>query len=65
MTLQEFAALKDGDEIENGFNGSRGRVTEVNNRGVIVSWHGNPMTFTYTVNSTQWMHWERPGETNV
>jgi len=65
MTLQEFAALKVGDKIENLMSNSRGVVSEVTDSGVRVQWSRNDqvtriddvMAFTYTVNSTAWMHW--------
>jgi hypothetical protein len=62
MNLQEFAALKAGDKIENHMSQSRGEVTEVNAQGVRVSWGStNPgrVVFTYTVNSTAWFHWSK------
>lgn len=65
MNLQEFAALKAGDKIENHMSQSQGEVTEVTKLGVRVRWgltwpgiHGNAsVTFQYTVQSTAWFHW--------
>lgn len=61
MNLQEFAALKVGDKIENHYAHSQGEVTEVNAHGVRVRW-GLPIsgsiTFGYTVQSTAWFHWD-------
>lgn len=63
MTLQEFAALKVGDQIENLMSNSRGVASEVTDKGVRVTWgerYKTPagiMSFAYTVNSTAWMHW--------
>jgi hypothetical protein len=60
MTLQEFAALKPGDEIANHMTSSRGTVTVADDRGVRISWaHDNVTTFHYGANSTAWMHWEK------
>lgn len=61
MNLQEFAALKVGDEVENNMLGIRppGKVTEVTAQGVRVSWGGLATTFLYTVQSTAWMHWSK------
>ena len=58
MNVQEFAALKVGDKIENAMSHSTGEVTEVNAYGVRVAW-GLSKTFCplYTVNSTAWFHW--------
>ena len=60
MNLQEFAALKAGDEIENLATHSRGRVTEVKPNGVMLAWGGNTVaTFFYSVNGTAWFQWSR------
>lgn len=67
MNLQEFAALKAGDRIENAMSNSRGEVTEVTANGVRVSWgpHGdNVHGFLYSVQGTAWMHWSKV-ESNV
>ncbi len=62
MNLQEFAALKVGDHVENGMNNSRGEVTETTDSGVRLVWgprHGRETMFFYSVNSTAWMHWSK------
>ncbi len=57
MNLQEFAALKVGDKIENNMLGPAiGTVTDVTKSGVRVSW-GGAQAFFYSVNTTAWMHW--------
>jgi hypothetical protein len=66
MTLQEFAALKVGDQIENPMNASMaavGTVTEVMPNGVRLTWGDSSMPFFYSVNSTAWMHWRKAGIT--
>lgn len=63
MNLQEFAALKVGDQIENAYTSSRGTVSEVNDAGVRVRWGlaaAGTIDFHYPVNSTYWMHWSKP-----
>lgn len=61
MNLEEFAALEIGDKIDNPMSQSSGTVTERTQDGVRVRWgEGTPgrnVLFTYTVNSTAWMHW--------
>lgn len=60
MNLQEFAALKPGDLIDNHMSGSQGKVTEAAERGVHVAWGGNStVTFFYNVAGTAWMHWSK------
>jgi hypothetical protein len=61
MNLQEFAALKKGDKINNGMASSQGEVTEVTAQGVRVRWglHVGSITFMYSVNSTAWFHWSK------
>lgn len=64
MNLQEFAALKTGDKIENAMSVSQGEVTEVTQAGVRVRWGvaaqlGADVTFTYSVQSTAWFHWSK------
>jgi hypothetical protein len=62
MNVQEFAALKVGDKIDNAMSSSQGEVTEVNAQGVRVRWGlGNTgaITFLYTVQSTAWFHWSK------
>lgn len=64
MNLQEFAALKVGDKIENAMTSSQGVVTETTSNGVRVTW--GPLAafvafsgFLYPAHSTAWMHWSR------
>lgn len=59
MNLQEFAALKVGDEIENALTHSTAKVAELKDSGVVLHWGGNPMPFTYAVGSTAWFHWKK------
>lgn len=66
MNMQEFAALKVGDKIENPMNGSTGEVTATSDGGVRVVWgrrmfaQAAPSTsFFYSVQSTAWMHWRK------
>lgn len=60
MNIQEFAALKPGDKIDNPMSGSNGTVSEVNDRGVFVRWqHKDALAFFYPVNTTAWMHWRK------
>lgn len=64
MNLQEFAALKVGDKIENPQNGSTGAIVEVTDSGVRVVWgerHDKETRFFYSVNTTAWMGWNRVG----
>lgn len=62
MNLQQFSALKTGDQIENTMTNSRGTITETNAVGVRVRW-GNPTGafngFMYSVQSTAWFHWNK------
>lgn len=61
MNIEEFAALKPGDEIENLATNSRGKVTEVKPGGVMLAWGGNTIaTFYYSVNGTAWFQWSKP-----
>lgn len=60
MNLQEFAALKAGDKIENPSTGSAGEVTEATPSGVRIVWgarHQHEHPFFYSVQSTAWMNW--------
>ena len=61
MNLQEFAALKVGDEVKSLMAGPAvGTVTAVKENGVTVVWgdrHERETPFFYSVNSTSWMHW--------
>lgn len=60
MTLQEFAALKVGDKVENPMVGGKGTVVEVTEAGVKVVW-GGTVHFAYPAHSTAWMHWSKAG----
>lgn len=66
MNLQEFAALKVGDKIENhAFGIHAGEVTAVTDRGVRVKWGGPGTTaidFFYSVQGTAWFHWSKVQE---
>lgn len=59
MNLQEFAALKVGDHIENVFSGGKGEVMAVTNSGVRVRWPPSHAEFEYLAMSTAWMHWSK------
>jgi hypothetical protein len=62
MNLQEFAALKVGDKIENHLSQSSGVVTEVKPGGVHVRWgvqENNVVSFFYSVQGTIWFHWDK------
>lgn len=66
MNLNEFAALKVGDLIDNPMTGSHGAVAEVTAQGVRVQWGsagGSFNGFLYTVSSTAWMNWSKADET--
>lgn len=62
MNLQQFAALKPGDKVENVFSNSVGEVTEATASGVKVRWGGSGYEFAYTVSMTAWMHWDKVPE---
>jgi hypothetical protein len=61
MNLQEFAALKAGDKIENHMLGGsgQGEVSEVHKMGVYVRWGESKTPFFYHINSTAWFHWSK------
>lgn len=68
MNVQEFAALKAGDRVENAASQSSGVVTEVTKMGVRVRWgvstgvlDSNPgvVTFFYSAQGTAWFHWSK------
>lgn len=64
MNLKEFAALQVGDKIENWFpSRSVGEIVETTASGVRLRWEGNEQSFFFSVNSTAWMHWRLPHET--
>lgn len=59
MNLQQFSALKPGDKIVNGMNGSRGEIASATDRGVNVRWRGTGVDYFFSVMSTAWMHWSK------
>lgn len=64
MNVQEFAALKAGDQIENPMSHSRGEVVSADKTGVAVRWHGVGQNGAgtirhYSVQSTIWFHWSK------
>lgn len=59
MNLQEFAALKEGDEVECLMNNSKGTVSALVRGGVRVRWGDSSVDFTYALQSTSWMHWSK------
>ncbi len=73
MNLQEFAALKPGDQISNPMGNSRGEVASTDTTGVRIRWLAAGMvaedappqapTWHYSVNSTAWMHWSKVEDT--
>lgn len=66
MNLQEFAALKAGDKIENiAFgNHAMGEITEVRQDGVKVCWLPGTSPFFYSVAGTAWFHWSKADDVN-
>lgn len=62
MNLTEFAALKEGDTVDNPFAHSRGTVVEVTKDGVRVRWGDiiEGPTFKYTPLMQAWTHWQLP-----
>lgn len=63
MNIQEFAALKPGDVIENHASNSRGTVTEAKPTGVHVRWgekaDGSVITFFYSHQGIAWFQWSK------
>lgn len=63
MNMQEFAALKVGDKVDNHMSQSQGVVAEITAAGVRVRWGdgtpGSTISFMYSVNTTSWTHWSR------
>lgn len=68
MNLQEFSALKVGDQVENPMTNGKGTISAVRpswvDRSVSVKW--GPVAsmlvgpeFSYGVHSTAWMHWNK------
>lgn len=68
MTLQEFAALKVGDKIENHMSNSHGEVVTTDASGVRVCWDRagqlpeGEVTWHYSVTSRAWSHWSKAEE---
>jgi hypothetical protein len=65
MNVNEFAALKVGDKIENrsvGGGVSAGEIVECTASGVRVVWgdrHEREHSFFYSVVGTAWTHWNK------
>jgi hypothetical protein len=64
MNINEFAALKVGDKIENTAHGgcSVGEIVECTSSGVRVVWgprHDREHKFFYSVVGTNWMEWSK------
>lgn len=59
MTLDEFAALKVGDKIENTFTHSQATILEATASGVRLCWDGTQTPFFYSVQGTSWFHWSK------
>ena len=64
MNINEFAALKVGDKIENPSHGgaSVGEVVETTPSGVRIVWgprHDRETKFFYSVVGTAWMQWSK------
>jgi hypothetical protein len=63
MTIDEFRALKVGDQISNPMSDSLGTISEiVRNRSgvhVYVQWSGSPKTIHFSEHMTAWMHWSK------
>ncbi len=61
MNIQEFAALKVGDKIENpATGGGTGEVVEASDSGVRVVWGArgeHEHKFFYSVVGTAWLNW--------
>jgi hypothetical protein len=67
MNLQEFAALKVGDPIENAMTRNHGEVVQTNDSGVRVVWgprNPHETQFFYSVTGTAWMHWSLVNQDN-
>lgn len=62
MTLDEFAALKVGDKIENTFTHSQASIIEAAASGVRLVWDGTQTPFFYSVQGTSWFHWSKINE---
>lgn len=63
MNVQEFAALRPGDKIENASTGSgQGEIVETTDSGVRVVWgsrNDRETRFFYSVAGTSWMSWSK------
>lgn len=60
MNLQEFAALKVGDKIQNLALGSHiGVVSEVTDRGVKVKWPPSSQEHFFSAAGTAWFQWSK------
>lgn len=63
MNIEQFAALKVGDKVQNGINpGAPGEVVETTERGVRVVWgarHNAETAFSYLATGTAWFHWNK------
>lgn len=60
MNLQQFAALKPGDKIENLLSSSKGEIASISDAGVHVAWAGNHVrTFFFAAESNAWSHWTK------
>lgn len=60
MNLQEFAALKEGDKIENAATFNYGEVTKTVKDGVFVVWgtrSAMEREFFYSVQTSAWFQW--------
>lgn len=67
MNIQEFAALRVGDKINNLMGNSSGIVTGVFDSGVVVRWGvaGGGVDFKYTINTTSWFHWSKADDVEI
>lgn len=60
MNIQQFAALKPGDQIDNLLSGSKGEIVLISDAGVHVAWAGNhAQTFFFAAQSNAWFHWTK------
>jgi hypothetical protein len=60
MNLQDFASLKVGDEIVNHMrNDDIGVVASVTAYGITLKWPPSEMLWSFTNQSTAWMHWSK------
>ena len=64
MNIQEFAALKVGDKVENAATYSKGEITKTVDAGVFVVWGTRSALereFFYSAVGTAWFQWNKPG----